>query len=144
MKKKVLFFAAIGLLSTTIAGISETEIVSNLNDAIIKGKPSLELQLAFEHSSTDDTTSPAKGLNLRTRLGYRTADYLSTNAFLQFHAVSNLIEDFRFPGGGDPRHDVIGDPDGERIHQVYFDFMGIPDTKLRLGRQEIYFGTMLA
>ena len=34
-------------------------------------------------------------------------------------------------------YDVIADPDGSRIQQFYADFTQIPDTKIRLGRQEI-------
>ncbi len=121
----------------------------SLEDAIKEGTVSLELRLSFEHSSVNQNTTagvknahPGSGLNLRTRVGYRTGDYMDSNVFIQLQNVANIVEDFSFRkngvrGLGDTGADGIGDPDGSRVHQVYFEFKGISDTKLRLGRQEI-------
>ncbi len=124
----------LGILVGT-SGMAET--ADSLGEAIREGQASIQLRLGFEYSSTDDALAPARGLNLRLRLGYRTAEYRDTSAFIQFHGLANLVEDFRFPGGGEAGRDVIGDPDGERVHQAYVDYTGVPDTRLRLGRQEI-------
>lgn len=122
---------------TGLTSFAHGQDASSLSEAIKNGTPSIELRLGYEHSSTDDQNSPAEALNLRFRLGYRTANYLDTNVFVQFHSLSNWVENFRFPGGGDAGHDVIADPDGERIHQGYLEYHGLTDTTLRLGRQEI-------
>lgn len=114
--------------------------------AIKNGTPSLNLRLSNEYSSLDETPkpatgyrSPANGLILQTRLGYRTGDFYHTNAFVQLQNVSNLVEDFAVSPAArrGTRHDFILDPDGNRVHQAYIDYAGIPDTRLRLGRQEI-------
>jgi hypothetical protein len=109
-------------------------------DAVQNGEFSLQLRLSLEHSDFEDAADldPATGLNLRTRLGYRTGDFRSSNFFVQVHNLANLIEEFDDTnGGGDAGRDKIGDPDGARIHQTYFEFNGISGTQLRLGRQEI-------
>lgn len=137
--KKLITAISIVTLIPTVTVLGES--TGLFEDALFYGTPSLELRLGFEYSSTDDTTTPARGLNLRSRLGYRTDDYLDTNIFVQFQSVVNLVEEFRFnPNGqlgGDRDHDIIGDPDGERVHQVYIEYNGLFDLKLRLGRQEI-------
>ena len=132
---------AVSLVVLTLPAPLLAESSASIGEALFYGTPSVELRLGFEYSSTNDTNSPARGLNLRTRVGYRTDDYLDTNIFVQFQSLVNLVEDFRFDplgkSGGDLRRDVIGDPDGERVHQAYLEYNGLGSVKLRLGRQEI-------
>lgn len=133
---------ALGLFHGGVGSYGYEELL----DAIKNGTPSLSLRLSYEYSSLDETPkpatgyrSPANGLNLQTRLGYRTGDFYHANTFVQFQNVSNLVEDFATgpTARRGTRRDVIPDPDGNRVHQAYVDFSGIPDTRLRLGRQEI-------
>ncbi len=111
----------------------------SLFDALTNGTASMQLKLAYEYSdlSNDANLDAAQGLILRTRLGYKTDDFNGTSAFIQFHNVSLLQDNFSWPGGGDPRYSSIADPDGTRIHQVYFDFTLGQHVMLRAGRQEI-------
>ncbi len=124
------------------------EIVEEFSDALKSGKPTLELRLSYEYSNYHDTAyplkHPANGLNLRTRVGYRTGEFMKTTAYVQLQNVTNFMEQFRFKRGyptgswrGDTANDVIADPDGSRVHQAYLDLKFIPDTVVRLGRQEI-------
>ena len=133
---KTMVTTAIALITLSLGWTCNGQDLDGLEAAITQGTPSLELRLSYEHSSTDDANAPARGLNLRTRLGYRTADYHGTNVFLQFHNLTNLIEDFQFSKvpGGDINRDVILDPDGDRVHQAYLEVTALPDTKLRIGR----------
>ena len=137
MIKIIRFILKILVLSAPLAFSSFAKQADSLKEAITMGTPEVQLRLGYEYSSTDDRTSPAKAVNLRLRLGYRTLDFFDTNLFVQFHSLTNIIEDFRFPGGGENNRDFIADPDGERIHQGYIEFKGLPDTVLRLGRQEV-------
>lgn len=60
------------------------------------------------------------------------------NEFKVVHSnVTNVQEDFRFPGGGDADRDIIADPDGNRLYKAFLDYKGVPDTLIRAGRQEI-------
>ena len=113
------------------------ENVDSFGEAIFEGIPTVDFRLGFEYSSTDDNNSPGKSLNLRSRIGYRTADFYDTNAFIQLHSLLNLVEEFSYSGGGDRDRDTINDPKGEKIHQFYLEYKGLENLKLRLGRQEI-------
>ena len=111
----------------------------SLVEALTNGTTSMQIKLAYEYSdlSDDANLNAAQGLILRTRLGYKTADFNGMSAFVQFHNVSLLQDDFSWPGGGDPNYSSIADPDGTRIHQVYLDFSLAQHIMLRVGRQEI-------
>jgi len=113
-------------------------VIDDLTEAIKSGKPTLELRLGYEYSDVDNGIKHAEGFNLRTRVGYETGDFMKTKAYVQFHNVTNFMEDFNdLQGHNTGERDVIADPEGSRIHQAYLDWTAIPDTKVRLGRQEI-------
>ena len=130
----LLILCALVALSFTPAHAGDS-----LLDALKNGKASLQLQFSFEYSDFDDAANldAAKGLTLRTRLGYRTGQWGNVQGFIQFHNVSQLLDDYRWPGGGNSGYDVIADPDGSRIHQGYLDISFGEHSKLRAGRQEI-------
>ncbi len=117
----------------------ELPVLDQINKSIEDvGRLSLHLRLGFEYSSLENTTAPAKGVTLRTRLGFLTREFSGVQGFIQLQNVENLIEDFRSPNGdGDPDYDVIADPEGSRIHQAYIDLTALPETVIRVGRQEI-------
>lgn len=103
------------------------------------GDIKLNMRLSYENSSLNNGNSPGKGLNLRTRISYRTPTVADTNLFIQLQDVSNFIEQYRFGGvkGGQRGRDVIADPDGARFHQLYIDNHSFENTLIRIGRQEI-------
>lgn len=110
-------------------------------DSIKNGKASLQLQFSFEYSDLDDAADldSAKGLTLRTRLGFQTEEYNGFSMFLQMHNLSQIIDDYSWPGGGNPNYDVIADPDGSRVHQFYFTYKFNDIFSLKAGRQEIIY-----
>jgi len=128
--KVVLFFVL--MCSTQI-------FAQSFLDSITNGKFSGQFQLGYEYSDYDDSADldAAQGLMLRTRIEFKTADYKGFSFFIQGQNVAHLIDDFRFPGGGNPDYDVIADPDGSRVHQVYLNFRMFGNSSLKIGRQEI-------
>ncbi len=122
-------------------------IVEDFSNALKNGKPTLELRLAYEYVNINELSYPNKHpgneISLRTRVGYRTGEFLKTTAYIQLQNVTNLMEQFSFKRGypgkieGDTAQDFIGDPHGSRVQQAYLDFRFIPQTLIRLGRQEI-------
>ena len=135
-------WAAALLAVVLTAGAAGAAVLQDLGNALEAGKPTLELRLGYEYDNlAGNGRAPANGLNLRTRLGYRTGDFHGASAYLQFHNLSNLVEEYSFTRAGrvhgDLGHDVIADPDGSRIQQAYLDVAALPGTTARLGRQEI-------
>ncbi|MCK5878462.1 MAG: alginate export family protein [Holophagae bacterium] len=111
----------------------------SLTDALTNGTTSMQIKFSYEYSDLSDAANldTAQGGILRTRLGYKTADFNGMSAFVQFHNVSLLQDDFSWPGGGDTSCSDIADPDGTRVHQIYLDFSLGQHVMLRAGRQEI-------
>ena len=135
--------AGAALLAVVLGGgAASAAVLQDLGHALEAGKPTLELRLGYEYNNlAGNGRAAANGLNLRTRLGYRTGNFHGASAYIQFHNLSNLVEDFSFTRAGQTHgnqgRDVIADPDGSRIQQAYLDIATIPGTTIRLGRQEI-------
>jgi hypothetical protein len=107
--------------------------------ALLHGTPTLNLRLAHEYSSLDNTTSPGRALTLRTRINYKTREWADFQGFAQYQVINRLNDDYSIPGGrgGDPNRDGVADVHGERFHQAYLDYLGIENTVLRGGLQEV-------
>lgn len=109
--------------------------------AMKNGTPDVDVITGFEYKHRDDSTSPGQQFSVRTRVGYRTDTLFNTAAYVQLHNVSNVMEQYRFTSNGKTYgnlgRDVIADPDGSRFQQAYIDFTGVPDTLVRIGRQDI-------
>ncbi len=117
------------------AGDNKNSFIDDLTEALKSGTPTLELRLGYEHSDMSDSgKDAANAINLRSRVGYRTGEFMFSQVYLQFHNLTNLMDEFT---PEDHHYDVIADPHGSRVHQGYLDFKGIPETTLRIGRQEI-------
>ncbi len=136
MKNYLIKFLVIVLLITWVPAFA-----GGFLDSIKNGKASLQLQFSFEYSDLDDATDldSAKGITLRTRLGFMTEEYNGFSMYLQMHNVSQLLDDYRWPGGGDQEYDVIADPDGSRVHQFYFTYKFNDIFALKAGRQEVIY-----
>ncbi len=137
MYSAIIFFLALLFTSTTQAAV-----LDDVTQTLKNGTPTFEMRWSFEVSDLNDgEKAKAVGLNVRTRIGYRTADlYDKFSAYIQLHNVTNLVENYRWPGGGDAGYDVIGDPDGSRVHQAYLDIKCPKHAGLvRIGKQEILF-----
>ncbi|MCH8841936.1 MAG: alginate export family protein [SAR324 cluster bacterium] len=107
-----------------------------LLDALKNGEPSLNLRWSYETADLEGGTKAASGLILRTRLGYRTAPFWSqTTAFLHFQDVRPTgLQDY---APEDADFDTIADPTGTAVYEGYLENKALPDTQVRLGRQEI-------
>ena len=135
---------AVLLLSFCTLPIMAAEKASNFGEMFTKGVYDVKLRLAFEYSDVENgNVNPAKGLTLSSYVGFRTAEYEGFSLYAQVHnlwKMDDRYDDEPRPGQGgkyDGDYDVIADPDGTRIQQLYADFTMLPDTKVRIGRQEI-------
>ena len=130
-----------GLLATEKTVKKEAPKAESFKEAFTKGTFKTDLVLSYEHSDLEGGASRADALSLRVRPSFRTAEFAGVSAFVQGHANLNLVDQFSHGrDSGDSSHDVIADAEGARIHQAYLDFSLIPDTVVRIGRQEIIMG----
>jgi len=141
MDKLLRFVVVLVLVSMVWVSAASAAVLENFTTAIKSGTPDVDVLASYEYKNRDDATSPGKQFSLRTRIGYRTGSFYNFEAYAQFHNLTNLQEDFRFPQGGsfhgDLDRDLIADPDGNRLYKAFLDYKGISDTLIRVGRQEI-------
>lgn len=122
-----------------------------LLDAIKLGKPMTSLRLRYENLNQDgyqSTAANAKKLEtgeaftLRSLIGWQTAPFHNFSFAAQLtdvHAFNDNFNDRRdnAPEPGKSAYPNIVDPGYTDINQLYVDWTGIKDTKLRLGRQQL-------
>ena len=136
-----------------------------LLDSVMEGKPMTSFRLRYEEVRQDGLQPPtivgtqanptagkdledAQGLTLRSLIGWQTAPFHNFSFAAQVINVSKFKDDFNdstndtlINGGSNQPNKVqyakIVDPDDTGINQLYFDWTGIKNTRLRVGRQQI-------
>lgn len=136
-------------------------------DAIKTGKNMTSFRLRYEHVGQDglqpnnftnaanqlnptrnEELKDADGITLRSLVGWQTAPYKNFSVAVQFINVSKLDDSFndgtngfRINGGTNQNSKIqyakIVDPDFTDINQLYIDWTGIKNTRVRLGRQQV-------
>ena len=114
----------------------------SLAEAIRQGQSLSGLRLRDERVEQDGKTETANALSLRTLLGWQTAPLhgLSVGAQLIHVGVFDNDYDNGDKGAVQPgraAYPRIADPDYTGVNQLYVDWTGLPDTRLRLGRQSV-------
>jgi hypothetical protein len=115
---------------------------STLAEAIQLGHSMSSLRLRDERVEQDGKAETANALTLRTLLGWQTAPLHGFSVGAQLINVG--VFDDNYDNGakgvlqpGRAAYPRIVDPDYTGINQLYVDWTGLPDTRLRLGRQSV-------
>lgn len=111
-------------------------------DAIKSGTPMTNFRLRYENVDQDPLTSEAHALTLRSLVGWQTAPYHNFSVGMQVINVTKMNENFNDRANnlnqpGMASHAVVVDPDITSFNQLYLDWTGIRNTKVRLGRQSL-------
>ncbi|MCH2176577.1 MAG: alginate export family protein [Lentisphaeria bacterium] len=96
-----------------------------------------QIRLGYEFVDDDKAEKNAYSLGVRLRLGYKTEEFFGNQIYIEGHVFTDFLDDYNDKDGQNPNRAVIADPEGSRIHQLYDDITLIPDTTIRIGRQEI-------
>ena len=110
---------------------------ASLADAVTGGKLLLNLRPRYEHVEQDGKAYDANALTLRTLLGWETASYRGFSATAQLIDVGRANENYNDTKNGRTQFPVVADPDNTDINQIYLDYAGLADTRLRVGKQSI-------
>ena len=139
LKQLLKTVALAGLISAP--SVSAQEEAQGLGDAIIAGKAHVNFRYRYEFVAEDDFDEDANASTLRFRLNYETKKWRGWSAFGEFDYVGHLLmKDFNSGAGTSPdktQYPVVADPKGADLNQLYLDYNGFADTRLRLGRQRI-------
>ncbi len=137
MLKQIQSIYIIGLLLLTASTASSA--ADSLYKAFQDG--SFDFNARYRYEAVDDefgTARNARASTLRTTLGYETGMFHAFNAYLQFEDIREIgADEFNSPADPDPRYDTVADPIQTSVLQGYIGYAGLPDTKMKLGRQII-------
>jgi hypothetical protein len=127
-------------------------------DSVKEGKNLTSFRLRYENVGQDGNApvitpaqplKDANGITLRSLIGWQTAPYHNFSFAAQLIDVSKLEDNFNDstpltgpfnPAANQPNklaYAKIVDPDYTGVNQLYVDWTGIKNTKLRLGRQQV-------
>lgn len=124
------------VLLTASARAAEGEAAS-LSDALTGGKLLLNLRPRYEHVEQDGKQYDANASTLRTLLGWQTGTYRGFTATGQMINVGRANDNYNDTKNGKTQYPVVADPDNTDINQIYLDYTGLSDTRMRLGKQSI-------
>jgi hypothetical protein len=141
------------LVSVAASAFAEEALLPEytLLDAIKAGKPMTNFRLRYE-TVDQDSFQPAPNANkkldtahaltLRSLIGWQTAPFKNFSFAAQITDVHEFTNDFNdrrhnLSESGKANYPNIVDPGYTDINQLYVDWIGIKNTKLRLGRQAL-------
>lgn len=117
-------------------------------DAIKGGKNMTNFRLRYEYVDQDlnqasgESLKTANALTLRSLVGWQTAPFHNFSLGVQIIDVAKFQDDFNDRDGNVPQaskleYPVVVDPDYTNFNQLYVDWSGIRNTRLRFGRQQL-------
>lgn len=138
-------------MSPAIAADALSTAPSTLLESIQMGKPMTNFRLRYENvdqdgyqpaPNTSNKLDTAEGFNLRSLIGWQTAPFNNFSFAAQVidvHQFSDHSNDRRnnLSESGKANYPNIVDPAYTDLNQLFVDWTGISNTKLRLGRQQL-------
>jgi hypothetical protein len=129
-------------LSTIVSpAIADDSGGSTIEQAITSGKAHVDFRYRYEWVDTDAMAEDANASTLRLRLNYATGAWKGWSAFVEAdHVAEVLINDFNSGSGTSPgrsQYPVVADPRGTDLNQLYVEYAGTDDWRVRIGRQRI-------
>ncbi|MCB1567276.1 MAG: alginate export family protein [Xanthomonadales bacterium] len=106
------------LVISILAILSPVAGASGLGDWLTDGQANIDLRYRFEHVDQDNALIEAEAHTLRTRLGYKTADWNGLTALIEVDHVGTLGGSFNNTRNGKTTHSLIADPSGAAINQM--------------------------
>ena len=111
-----------------------------LTQAVKDGSVTLDARYRYELVDQDapQFTDDARASTLRTRLGYRTGDYLGFTGYIEAENVTAIgPETFNSTINGKTSRPVIADPTETEVNQAYLRYRAPASTSATYGRQRL-------
>lgn len=111
-------------------------------DSVKAGKPLTNFRLRYESVDQDGKAEDADAFTLRSLVGWQTAPWHNFSIAAQVINVGVLNDDYEnfdksVAEPGKSAYPRVVDPDDTDINQLFVEWTGIRNTKLRLGRQSV-------
>lgn len=122
-----------------LAAHSTSALAAGISEALTGGMPSLDVRYRYEFVDQDNPLDEAHASTVRTRLGYRTAQYQGIEAFFEAENVTAVgPENYNSTINGNTDHSVVADPTETEVNQAYLSYKGLADTTMTYGRQRFF------
>lgn len=106
-------------------------------EAIAAGTPIFSLRPRWENVDQSGRPEEANAYTMRTLAGWKTGTWNGFAAVAELIDVGRLNNNYNDGQNGKIRYPVVADPDNTDINQLYLDWTGLADTRVRAGRQSI-------
>lgn len=137
--KNISGFAAVLMALAVSSG--PVGAAEDLGEALIDGKPIIDLRIRYEHVEQDGVANNANAYTGRARLGYETGSFYGFSALTDFDLIGHVgPEDYNDTINGRAAYPVVADPDTAELNRLQIAYDGLPDTVVTLGRQRIVLG----
>ena len=125
--------------ATTLTTAVPTLAGDDVTTAITDGKFSVNIRYRFEFVEQDGKSNDAYANTVRTRIGYETGDF---HGFILGAEIENVLgigsERYNDTINGKTNYPVVADPENTEANQYYIGFNGVPETKIKIGRQRLF------
>jgi len=116
--------------------ITDTDDSTSLSESLTSGKLIFNLRPRYENvEQTGKETGDA--LTMRTLLGWKTGTWKGWSGMAEIINVGRANNDYFDALNGKTQYPVIPDPDDTDFNQLYVDYSGFKDSRIRGGRQSI-------
>lgn len=137
MRAFVLIGPVVVMMSVALP-VAASDILRELADATIDGRPSADLRYRYEFVEQDGRAKDARASTLRARLGYKTGRFRGFGLNLQGEIVQRLgPERFNDTTNGRTEFPVVADPNDVDLNQAYVVYDGVEKTRFSLGRERL-------
>ncbi len=136
-KNKLSLAIAVSSLSL-VPMIAQANIAEDITQAIEDGKAYGDFRLRYEHVDQDNDLANAKGLTLRSRLGYNTGSIAGFSATIEFEDSRTVlgVDDYNDTLGHNTEYSVIADPETTEVDQAFLQYKN-DLVVVKAGRQVI-------
>jgi hypothetical protein len=111
---------------------------TTLMEAITMGKPMTNFRLRYENVQVDGTAKDANAWTMRSLIGWQTKPFNNFSIAAQLINVAHFNNEFFDSTGiNTSGYPTVADPDYTGVNQAFLEWTGLPDTKLRVGRQSV-------
>lgn len=132
--------APAALALAALPALAQQLPVESVRDAITEGRLSLQLRPRYEDVSDDYTAENGHAWTMRSILGWRTAVFEGWRVMVE--AIHTDVVDARHVDTsaaqyGESAYPLLPDPRSTDTNRVYVEYLNLPDTLVRLGKQPI-------
>jgi hypothetical protein len=131
----------LALTASTVLWAGAGHAAKTPEEAFKEGKPYIDVRYRYEFVDQDGPAPVSKDAHastLRTRLGYQSGELLHLSGLLEFENIAKVGEDnYNDTTNGKTAYPIVADVEGTEVNQAFLQFSGIPDTRVRIGRERI-------